>query len=103
MQSLLTEFGEIKCEAIRDGITVDPVAPPLLCDPHRRSEEEIKLWYRRPYVIGRDGKWDLFCLQGSGYSATLWGTFDTLDSAISEATTHRPPHESSGEMGDLNF
>jgi hypothetical protein len=58
-------------------------------DAYRRSEEEINLWRRRPYILGEGNQWRLFCFNQSGYKPDLWGTFETLEDAVCEALTDR--------------
>jgi hypothetical protein len=72
-------------------------------DGHRRSEEEIRLWRRRPYILGEGNKWKLFCLQQCGYRPQLWGTFETLDDAISEALADPKQLEYPVNSADLDF
>ena len=103
MAELVTEFGTITCEAIQDGIAINPDAPPELCDPHRRPEQETKLWWRRPFVVSRDSKWDLFCLQQSGYQPILWGTYEVLDDAILEANSNPIPPAPPERFHDMDF
>lgn len=87
MQKLKTETETIKCEAIPNGIAVNPASYPLPMDGHRRTEDEINLWRRRTYVLGEGNEWKLFCLNKCGFRPDLWGMFETLDEAIREALT----------------
>ena len=103
MAELVTEFGTIICEAIQDGIAINPDASPKLCDPHRRSQQETNLWQRRPFVVSRDDKWDLFCLYQSGYQPTLWGTYEVLDDAIREANSDPILPEPSESFDNMDF
>ena len=106
MQFLKTEHGIITSGRVIEGIAINPVDPPGVCDPIRRSAAEIALWRGRPYVVGRDGAWVVRCLQFPTDRATVWGTFDTLDDAVREAKSDpRCPEGSTcaEALGDLNF
>lgn len=103
MQQLETVSGAIQCDAIQNGIPVNPTTYPLPMDGYRRSEEEISLWRRRPYILGEGNEWKLFCLLQSGYRPQLWGTFETLEDAISEALINHEQPEIPVSSGDLNF
>lgn len=103
MKTLKTASGNIQCDAILNGVPVNPTTYPFSMDGHRRSEEEINLWRRRPYILGEGNEWKLFCLLQSGYRPQLLGTFETLDDAINE--THKNHREIvfSKSLGDLDF
>lgn len=103
MQELKSVSGTIQCEAILSDIAVNPTTFPLPMDGHRRSEEEIRLWRRRPYILGEGNKWKLFCLQQCGFRLQLRGTFETLDDAISEALADHMRPEYPVNSGDLDF
>jgi hypothetical protein len=106
MQFLKTELGIITCERVIAGIAINPVDPPGVCDPIRRSSVEIALWRGRPYVVGRDGAWVVWCLQFPTDRPTVWGTFSTLDDAVREATSipRRPEGATSADdLGDLDI
>ncbi len=76
---------------------------PLPVDGHLRTEEEISLWRRRPYVLGEGNEWKLFCLLQSGYRPQQLGTFETLVDAISEALIDRKQPEFPMSSGNLDF
>jgi hypothetical protein len=106
MQFLKTEHGIITCERVIEGIANNPVDPPGVCDPIRRSAAEIALWRGRPYVVGRDGAWVVRRLQFSTDRPTVWGSFSTLDDAVREATSDPQCPEGlicAEALGDLNF
>ncbi|SFL58910.1 hypothetical protein SAMN04488004_13025 [Loktanella salsilacus] len=106
MQFLKTEHGIITCERVIEGIAINPVDPPGVCDPIRRSAAEITLWRGRPYVVGRDGAWVVRCLQFPTDRPTVWGTFLMLEEAVREATSdpRRPEGSTStADLGDMNI
>jgi hypothetical protein len=106
MQFLKTEHGIIACERVIAGIVVNPVDPPGVYDPIRRSAAEIALWRGRPYVVGRDEAWVVRCLQFPTDRPTVWGTFLTLEDAVLDATSDSRSPEgstSSADLGDLDI
>ncbi len=103
MKTLKTASGIIQCEIIQDGIPVNPTTYPFPMDGHRRSDEEINLWRRQPYILGDANEWQLFCLLQSGYRPQLLGTFETLDDAINETLNDNKKIVSAKGFGDLDF
>jgi hypothetical protein len=103
MAKLITEFGDIICEAVQEGIAINPVSPPKLCDPIRRTKQEIEIWWRRPFVTHSGDKWNVLCLQQSGYEPSLWGTYLSLDDAIREANAVDPVRKPSTNSWDMDF
>lgn len=101
MQFLKTEHGIITCERVIEGIAINPVDPPGVCDPIRRSAAEIALWRGRPYVVGRDGAWVVRCLQFPTDRATVWESFSTLEKAVQEAASDPQRPEGSTSVADL--
>lgn len=101
MQFLKTEHGIITCERVIEGIAINPVDPPGVCDPIRRSAAAIALWRGRPYVVGRDGAWVVRCLQFATDRPTVWGSFSTLEKAVREAASDPQRPEGSASAADL--
>ena len=103
MTTLKTASGIIQCAAIQNGVPVNPKTYSFPMDGHRRSEEEINLWRRQPYILGEDNEWKLFCLLQSGYRPQLLGTFETLDDALNETRNNHREIVFSKSLGDLDF
>lgn len=85
-----TDSGDIMASSIIDGIAVDPWSPPIEGVEHlRRTEQELALWRRRPYVVSVSGGWEVRCLDGlQSDRPTAWGVVPTLDQAISHARSY---------------
>ena len=106
MEHLQTNAGVIACMRVIAGVAVNPVDPPGVSDPIRRSAAELALWRGRPYIVGHDGAWIVRCLQFPTDRPTVWGLFLTLDDAVREATSdpRRPEGSTSAAvLGDLDF
>ncbi|MFU1608657.1 hypothetical protein ACM25O_20395 [Sulfitobacter pontiacus] len=63
-----TFFNEgVEAETMIDGVLVNP-APDKLphygVPHHERSQFEIMLWWRLPYIVGQDKEWSVYCLDG---------------------------------------
>lgn len=63
-----TYFNEgVDAEDMVDGVLVNPAPSelPIHGVPHNeRSQFEIMLWWRLPYIVGQDKEWSVYCLDG---------------------------------------
>jgi hypothetical protein len=87
VELLITERGVIIAERVIEGIAINPAnQPPERVEHLRRSDEEMELWLRRPYVVGMEGAWQVRCLDcKSSDRPSRWETVSELDEAVAFA------------------
>lgn len=87
MELLITERGVIVAERIIEGIAINPVnQPPERVEHLRRSDGEMELWLRRPYVVRMEGVWQVRCLDcKSSDRPSRWETVEDLSEAVTLA------------------
>jgi hypothetical protein len=72
------------------GVLVNPSEPPEnQMDHHSRSVNQILTWWRVPYIMGRDGDWQVRCLDGGASDRPRFlGQADNLDDAVDIAKAY---------------
>lgn len=103
MQFLETPHGPIRCERIISGIAVNPANAPAVCDPIRRSDADLHLWRRRPFIAKNGDQWVVSCLLFPTDRPTVWGTYDNLDDSIDAANRPVTRSPASSDIGNLDF
>ncbi len=88
------------CQAVVDGVAVNPVLPAGFDDtPHALRSDTALAWWGVPYVTShiddhplflkywKSGtRYDVQCLDGGAWDrSTLWGSFATLAEAVAQA------------------
>ena len=77
----------IVAERFIEGIAINPAnQPPERVEHLRRSDEEMELWLKRPYVVWVDDAWQVRCLDcKSSDRPSRWETVKELDEAVAFA------------------
>jgi|TARA_R100000789_G_scaffold100516_1_gene111214 hypothetical protein len=55
----------VEAETMIDGVLVNPENIPEAGIPHHeRTQSEIMMWWRLPYIVGQDKEWSVYSLDG---------------------------------------
>ena len=82
----------VEAETMIDGVLVNPEDTPEAEIPHHeRTQSEIMMWWRLPYIIGQDKEWSVYCLDGGAHDRpTLVGQGRSLKEAVKIAKGRFP-------------
>lgn len=85
---VLPYVGTYRAPAARivDGVLVDPENPPGDCSHDRRTRKELLTWWRLPYIVTRNGGYDVRVLwEGAHDRTSFLGHYDVVEDAVAAA------------------
>lgn len=79
----------VPAERVVDGILVNPKNPPGDAHHADRDIEELLTWWRLPFIVSRNGEYDVRVLdEGAHHRTHFIGSYDTVEAAATEAKAY---------------
>ena len=85
---MLPRIGSYQVPAARivDGVLVDPENPPGDGSHERRTRKELLTWWRLPYIVTRNDKYDVRVLwEGAHDRTSSLGWYHAIEDAVAAA------------------